>query len=107
MTPLPMLPRVWPATELPGYRDHPERYAPGAPEAMLPLFPYLIAGYEQEHALTPRERAALWPGMLATQLFFTQAFAEQGNQEHVDRNLRALTWINAHRDDIRRLLERP
>jgi hypothetical protein len=80
-------------------------YEPGAPEVMLPLFPHLIAGYEQEHTLTPRERAALWPGMLATQLFFTQAFAERGDHEHVDRNLRALVWIREHRDDIRRLME--
>jgi hypothetical protein len=45
--------------------------------------------------------------MLATQLFFTQWFAERGNQEHVERNLRALTWIHEHRDDIRRLVEGP
>lgn len=42
--------------------------------------------------------------MLATQLFFAQFFAEKGNQEHLDRNLRALTWIHRHRDDIQRSL---
>jgi Ser/Thr protein kinase RdoA (MazF antagonist) len=104
---LPLAPRVYDLFYLPPDRLKWRLDEPGAPEAMLPLFPHLITGYEREHTLTPRERAALWPGMLATQLFFTQAFAEQGNQGHIDRNLRALTWIHEHRDDIRRLLERP
>jgi len=104
---LPLAPRVYDLFYLPPDRLKWRIDESGVPEAMLPLFPYLIAGYEREHTLTPRERAALWPGMLATQLFFTQAFAEQGNQEHVDRNLRALTWIHEYRDEIRRLLERP
>ena len=104
---LPLAPRVYDLFYLPPDRLKWRIDEPGAPEALLPLFPHLIAGYEREHRLTPRERAALWPGMLATQLFFIQAFAEQGNLEHVDRNLRALTWIHVHRDAIRRLLEGP
>jgi hypothetical protein len=74
----------------------------------LALLPHLIAGYEGEQVLTPltpRERAALWPGLLATQLFLTQFYAKKGDQQGVDRNLRALVWIREHRDDIRRLME--
>jgi Ser/Thr protein kinase RdoA (MazF antagonist) len=107
---LPLAPRVYDLFYLPPDRLKWRIDEPGAPEAMLPLFPHLIAGYEREQTLTPltpRERAALWPGMLATQLFFIQAFAEQGNQEHVDRNLCALAWIHTHRDDIRQVLEGP
>src|SRR4051812_17798802 len=76
--------------------------------------PYLstdrVGGWRQRNPrewLVLLERAALWPGMLATQLFFIQVFAEQGNQEHVECNLRALTWIRHHRDDVRRLVEVP
>lgn len=102
---LPLAPRVYDLFYLPPDRLKWRIDEPGAPEALLPLFPHLIAGYEREHTLTLCERAALWPGMLATQRFFIQAFAEQGNEEHVERNLRALIWIHEHRDDSRRLLE--
>jgi Ser/Thr protein kinase RdoA (MazF antagonist) len=104
---LPLAPRVYDLFYLPPDRLKWRIDEPGAPEAVLALFPHLIAGYEREHTLTTRERAALWPGMLATQLFFIQAFAEQGNREHVGRNLRALTWIHEHRTKIRKLLEVP
>jgi Ser/Thr protein kinase RdoA (MazF antagonist) len=99
---LPLAPRVYDLFYLPPDRLKWKIYDPGMPEAIPPLIPHLIAGYEREHALTHCERAALWPGMLATQVLFTHAFAQQGNQEHVDRNLRTLTWIRQHRDEIER-----
>ncbi len=55
---LPLAPRVYDLFYLPPDRLKWRIDEPGAPEALLPLFPHLIAGYEREHALTPRERAA-------------------------------------------------
>lgn len=79
-------------------------YEPAAAEAMLGLFPAVVAGYEQENTLTAREHEALWAGMLLTQLLFVQVFAQARNEEHLQRNLDALTWIHRRRDDIERAL---
>jgi Ser/Thr protein kinase RdoA (MazF antagonist) len=101
---LPLGPRVYDLFYLMADRIKERAYEPGWLVNRMGLLPHLLAGYEREIRLTPRERASLWPGMLATQLFFIQSFAEKGNQEHVVRNLRALTWIHEHRDDIQRSL---
>jgi Ser/Thr protein kinase RdoA (MazF antagonist) len=77
---------------------------PAGLEAMLPLFPRVAEGYLTENTLTARERQTLWPGMLATQLFFVQVFARQRNVEHLALNLNALTWLHQHRDELERLL---
>jgi alkylhydroperoxidase family enzyme len=47
------------------------------------------------------------PNPLAAQLFFVQVFATRRNQEHLRRNLDALTWLHEHRDELERLLSGP
>ncbi len=79
-------------------------YDPEGLATTVALFPHLAEGYRRENTLTARERGALWPGMLATQLFFVQVYAHNGNAEHLARNLDALTWIHRHRDELERLL---
>lgn len=101
---LPLAPRIYDLFYLLADRLKWRVYEPEALAALLRLFPCLIAGYQRENTLTPREYNALWPGMLATQLFFVQVFAQTRNEEHLTRNLDALTWIHRHRDDIQRTL---
>ncbi len=68
----------------------------------LSLFDRVVMGYEQESALSRRERAAILYVMLATQLLFTHWFFQHGDPDRAHKNLDAFFWLYQRRDEIAR-----
>jgi Ser/Thr protein kinase RdoA (MazF antagonist) len=101
---LPLAPRMYDLFYLMADRVKERIYEPERLVRLPSLLPDLITGYEREIAISPRERAALWPGMLATELLFVQSAATKLNVENLDRHLRTLTWVRQHREEIERTL---
>jgi Ser/Thr protein kinase RdoA (MazF antagonist) len=75
-------------------------YEPSALVEQIQEFGKAIRGYESEIILTPREKDAIWHGMVVTQLLFIFGFLQHGNAEHTTKNLRVLKWICEHRKEI-------
>ena len=103
---LPIGPRVYDLFYLMADRAKERIFEPERLASLPSLLPHLVSGYERERqiSVTPRERAALWPGMLATELLFVQSAATKGDLVNLDRHLRTLTWVRQSREEIQRTL---
>ena len=66
----------------------------------LEYFDHLIVGYEQENALSAREKDAIWWTMLAVQVLMTEWFSERHDDTNVALNLAAFHWIHSHKEEI-------
>ena len=97
---LPIGPRIYDLSYFLADRVKNAIYDPAALRAWLDQFDGLIAGYESEIVLTPREKHALWYGMVVSQLLFVYWFLEHQNAAHVTKNLAVLDWICEHQQEI-------